>query len=153
MKVPTAVARYLGLALSLMGTAIFVEYLRRRRSKLRLERGCVWDAKENCWRVEGRSHDPSWLYPLKSAVTWSICRTGYQDVCELLKSPHIRANYLPSFLSQLPPEVPTSRFAFLVNFFGRWPLFQVSYSDVLTQHAFSQCVDGKCCCTPRHSWL
>ena len=45
-------------------------------------------------------------------------------MCELLKSPHIRANYLPSFFARLPPGVPASRFAFLADFFERWPLFQ-----------------------------
>jgi uncharacterized protein YecE (DUF72 family) len=48
---------------------------------------------------------------------------GYEDVCELLKSPSIRANYLPSLLTQMPPTA-ASRFNFLIDFFERWPLFQ-----------------------------
>ena len=54
------------------------------------QQAAEWIEKDKCWEVG-----------------------GYEDVCELLKSPHIRANYLPSFLSQLPPDVPPSRFGFL----------------------------------------
>ena len=41
----------------------------------------------------------------------------------LVRNPHIKANYLPSFTSCLEPE-DLARFGFLIDFFSRWPLFQ-----------------------------
>jgi len=86
-----------GVALG-MGAVFAIDMLQRRR---RRSRGAKWNAKEQCWEVE-----------------------AYDDVCELLSSDDIRANYLPSFLAQLPTSVPATRYAYLADFFQRWPLFQ-----------------------------
>ena len=93
----------LGLGFALGASlALVFDYLRGRLQARYARRAAAdWEAHNECWAV-----------------------SGYADVCELLKSPHIRANYLPSFFARLPPGIPVSRFAFLADFFERWPLFQ-----------------------------
>ena len=94
----------LGLALG-CASVLALDYVRTRLRRRQGPRGpaaaAEWEETGECWAVR-----------------------GHADVCELLRSPHVQANYLPSFFARLPPGVPASRFAFLADFFGRWPLFQ-----------------------------
>ena len=90
---------HIGLGVAAAAAVLAYELMRRRRGKQ--ERAAKWIEKEQCWQV-----------------------SGYDHVCGLLRSPHVCANFLPSFLAQLPSSVSEERFAFLADFFSRWPLFQ-----------------------------
>ncbi len=82
--------------------AVIIHVFRRRRKA-----DTVLPPPDIAWDKEGKC--------------WLVC--GYNDVLQLIRSPHIKANYLPSFTSCLSPE-ELGRFDFLVDFFSRWPLFQ-----------------------------
>ena len=73
---------------------------RKRRPRTNTPPDIEWDEKGKCWLVR-----------------------SYRDVVNLLRSPDIKANYLPSFTACLPAK-ELANYDFLLDFFSRWPLFQ-----------------------------
>jgi hypothetical protein len=53
--------------------------------------------------------------------TWTV--RSYADIAELIKHPHVAANFIPALMAGLGRKQVES-YAFLVGWFSQWPLFQ-----------------------------